>query len=183
MGYSAGGHLVALLGTTGTVEGEGEHKHDTRLQAVVAGGRPPAIFAKFLLPAPVSWLCGWGGSRQDFPQNYEQASPLAFVTSKSPPMFFFNSTTDELVKPTEQRQWSPPYKRRTSRADVYIADKGNNHVKNAADPDALQKSWGFLREATEPEIIPNERAKCRRKVISFLRAEKVGFEPTSMLFC
>ena len=36
-------------------------------------------------------------------------------------------------------------------ADIYIADKGNNHVKNAADPNALQKSWDFL-----------ERQLCRK---------------------
>jgi len=87
-------------------------------------------------------------------------------------MFFFNSTTDELVKPDGAKAMVAALQAANVEADVYIADTGNNHVKNAADPDALQKSLGFLREATEPEISQRTR-KVPRKVISFLRAEKV----------
>lgn len=144
MGYSAGAHLVALLGTTGTVEGEGDSKRDTRLQAVVAGGAP-CDFRQ--MPLENSRLGYWlGGSRKDVPDNYEKASPLAFVSSKSPPMFFFNSTTDELVKPEPAKAMVAALTAVNVEADIYIADKGNNHAKNAVDPDALAKSWEFLEK-------------------------------------
>lgn len=43
IGYSAGGHLVSLLATTGEAPSEANGNVDTRVQAVAAGGAPNRI--------------------------------------------------------------------------------------------------------------------------------------------
>jgi acetyl esterase/lipase len=98
-GYSAGGHLVALLGTLGEdefrEEGAPADAPSARLQAVVAGGAPCDFR---LLPAGSRRLVYWlGGTRTDKPDAYRVASPAAFISSDDPPMFFFHGERDHLV--------------------------------------------------------------------------------------
>jgi len=100
-GYSAGGHLVSMIGTTDAndgLEGEAEpgfEKFDTRVKAVVAGGAP----------CDFSWieddsrvLTYWlGGSRNKKPEAFRMASPTSFVSADDPPFFFYHGDSDFLV--------------------------------------------------------------------------------------
>lgn len=98
-GYSAGGHLVALMGTAEETP-PADHETarpaiSTRLQAVVAGGAPCEFR---IFPADNSRLAYWlGGTRGERPEAYKAASPLAFVSRDDPPMFFFHGGKDLLV--------------------------------------------------------------------------------------
>jgi triacylglycerol lipase len=98
LGYSAGGHLVALLGATDEscgLEGADADGTSTRLQCVVAGGAP-CDFRD--VPTEDRQLAFWlGGTRADRPQLYELASPAHFVTRDDPPMLFFHGGADSLV--------------------------------------------------------------------------------------
>ena len=83
-GYSAGAHLSALLGVTGT-----------DLKGVVAGGTPTDFRA---IPLDARYLVYWlGGTRRESPEVYKAASPAAFVSEKSPPVFFYHGDNDTLV--------------------------------------------------------------------------------------
>jgi acetyl esterase/lipase len=98
-GYSAGGQLVALLGTLGDddfrEEGVPKNAPSARLQAVVAGGAPCDFRP---LPADSERLAYWlGGTRAEKPDAYRIASPAAFITADDPPMFFFHGARDLLV--------------------------------------------------------------------------------------
>jgi triacylglycerol lipase len=98
-GYSAGGQLVALLGTLGDndfrEQGVPENAPSARLQAVVAGGAPCDFRP---LPAQSTRLAYWlGGTRAEKPELYRIASPAAFVSTDDPPMFFFHGARDMLV--------------------------------------------------------------------------------------
>jgi acetyl esterase/lipase len=99
-GYSAGGHLVTLLGTTDPTCGlEGPdvtpESPDTRLQCVVAGGAPCDFR---IMPADNKTLAFWlGGSRAEKPDLYELASPAKFISKDDPPVFFFHGEHDWLV--------------------------------------------------------------------------------------
>ena len=98
LGYSAGGHLAALLGTTDVssgLEGADTDGTDTRLQCVVAGGAPCDFRA---MPADLRRLAYWlGGTRAEKPRAYELASPANFVSKDDPPMLFFHGDADTLV--------------------------------------------------------------------------------------
>lgn len=98
-GYSAGGHLVALLGA---LDDDDFREPDlaadapsARLQVVVAGGAPCDFR---MLPADSERLAFWlGGTPAQKPEAYEQASPTKFVSSDDPPMFFFHGAADDIV--------------------------------------------------------------------------------------
>ena len=98
-GYSAGGHLVALLGALDDDDfrepGVPADAPSARLQVVVAGGAPCDFR---VLPADSERLAYWlGGTPAEKPDAYREASPASYVTSDDPPMFFFHGETDELV--------------------------------------------------------------------------------------
>jgi acetyl esterase/lipase len=98
-GYSAGGHLVALMGVLSENElrepGLPADLPSARLQLVVAGGAPCDFRT---LPANDSGLAYWlGGTRGRLPNAYRDASPAEFVSKDDPPMFFFHGEKDELV--------------------------------------------------------------------------------------
>lgn len=103
-GYSAGGHLVAMLGTTDAADGlegeivEGLGEFDSRVKAVAAGGTP-GEFSWINGDSPVLgyWL---GGTRNQFPQTYRAASPTSFVSPDDPPFFLFHGDSDLLVPQT-----------------------------------------------------------------------------------
>lgn len=98
-GYSAGGQLVALLGTMNDVDyreqGVPADAPSARLQAVVAGGAPCDFR---VLPENSKQLSYWlGGTRGAKPEAYRVASPAAFISTDDPPMFFFHGAKDLLV--------------------------------------------------------------------------------------
>ena len=105
-GYSAGAHLVSLLGTTDTSAGlEGPDAGDdgvsSRLQAVVAGGTP-CDFRPF--PKDNDMLVDWlGATSAERPELYAQASPAVYVTADDAPIFLYHGDADELV-PLENAQ-------------------------------------------------------------------------------
>ncbi len=141
IGYSAGGHLVALLGTTGKPPCDENGNVDTRLQAVVSGGAP-CEFRSVPERSPVLsfWL---DGTRKDKPENYKNASPTAFASKDSPPMFFFNGTKDVLVPVNRTKPLVDELKKHGVDAELYEID-GAGHIQAARNNEALAKSWQFF---------------------------------------
>lgn len=117
-GYSAGAHLVCLLGTAS----EGK---DARLQCVIAGGSP-CDFRK--IPENLDWLSYWlGGTRAEKPEAYRLASPAAFVTADDPPTFFFHGEKDRLVPLTGPRAMSRQLQRVDVKSELMVLD-GSGHI-------------------------------------------------------
>ena len=116
-GTSAGGHLVALLGTSGDVtalEGNlGETGISSRVQAV-CDHFGPTDFLKMDEQAgsqgqikhdepksPESLLIG--GPIQEMRETVQSASPLSYVTADDPPFFIVHGDQDRLV-PVQQSE-------------------------------------------------------------------------------
>lgn len=110
LGYSAGGHLVCLLGNSLAREAQGAAESDgidqvapagdaaarpPRVRAIVAGGAP-CEFRKVTLDSEqyTFWL---GATRRQAPRIYELASPTHFVCPQSPPTFFYHGEQDRVV--------------------------------------------------------------------------------------
>jgi acetyl esterase/lipase len=106
-GASAGGHLVALLGTTGDVkdlEGNGGNlNQSSRVQCVVDWFGPSDLTIlgdKGNHPdSPVFQLIG--GSLQENKDKARKASPLAYVNKDSAPFLIMHGDQDKVV-PVEQ---------------------------------------------------------------------------------
>lgn len=103
VGFSAGGHLVCLLGTADAkadLEGKGGNaQQSSRVQAVVSFFGPTDFTVKtwtksveeyFLVPF-------LGGKFEDRKAVYRQASPLIYVTKDDPPFLFIHGGKDTLV--------------------------------------------------------------------------------------
>lgn len=87
-GYSAGGYLAAF---TGLIEGP----KSSHIRAIVAGGAPSDLTfypGGDLVPQFL------GGTQQQIPERFKEASPVNYVTPNSPPMFLYHGTDDHLVK-------------------------------------------------------------------------------------
>ncbi len=140
-GYSAGGHLVALLGASGLPPSEREGRPDTRLQAVIAGGAP-CDFQK--IPENMPTLAFWlGGTRREVPDRYRDASPLAFISKDDPPMFFFNGGRDTLVTPDTAAEMVKALKRSGVDAIQHIVADGT-HISTPFNEKALLDVERFL---------------------------------------
>jgi acetyl esterase/lipase len=156
-GYSAGAHLVALLGTTDAEDGlEGTDKPNkkpsTRLQAVVGGGAPCDFRA---MPLDERFLEFWlGGTRREVPDQYRLASPAAFITADDPPMFFFHGEKDELVPLSLAEGMRDQLKLCGCSSDLYVVPM-IGHVAAAMDRTAIQKSIDFLSQQLKaPQTAP-----------------------------
>jgi acetyl esterase/lipase len=115
-GQSAGGHLVALLGTSGDIkelEGDlGNKEHSSRVQAVADWCGPtdlvsvdsqasPECKIDFKSPTnPIATLLGPGRT----PQEYLAASPIKYVRRDNPPFLILHAEDDDVVPVGQARE-------------------------------------------------------------------------------
>ncbi|MES2883397.1 MAG: alpha/beta hydrolase [Pseudomonadota bacterium] len=87
MGYSAGGHLAAMLGVL-------DGPADLRVQAVVDGAGPTDL-RKYKGGKLVPQFLG--GTQSQMPKQFAEASPITHVSKDDPPMFLYHGSWDTLV--------------------------------------------------------------------------------------
>jgi len=133
-GYSAGGHLAALVAT---------HPREgiPRVKACVAGGAPCDLR---LIPSNSSLLSGFlGGTRNEIPDVYDSASPIEHVSSDDPPMFLFHGEADRLV-PIE---FAERMRKRLADEQVdheFFPLAHKTHIMAFVDPEAMRRSLDFF---------------------------------------
>ena len=91
-GYSAGGHLSALVGLQAEEEG-------IPIRAIVAGGAPADLT---ITDSPLVESL-MGGSKSKLPEKFRDASPVSHVSPESPPVFLYHAPKDDLVWPVHVR--------------------------------------------------------------------------------
>lgn len=105
IGLSAGGHLTALLATSGNVkelDGEGGNSHySSTIQAAVPMGAQTDFLSQRTKEISKRedrgqiWRQFLGGSQEDKPQTYRLASPLHHLDKSDPPCWFITGQTDD----------------------------------------------------------------------------------------
>jgi acetyl esterase/lipase len=143
-GYSAGGHLVALLGTmTGDElleDGLPANAPSTRLQCVLAGGAP-CDFRD--IPPNVGFLSYWlAGTPAERPENYRNASPANFISADDPPMYFFSGENDLLVPISSPQQMVASLTKAGVEAAIHPV-KNAGHLQTLFDPVAMHEALAF----------------------------------------
>tara|TARA_Y100001934_G_scaffold36990_1_gene42692 strand:+ start:1798 stop:3555 length:1758 start_codon:yes stop_codon:yes gene_type:complete len=155
IGYSAGGHLVSLLATTGLSKMEDPKGVGTKITAAVAGGAPTDFRpARENSRALSYWL---GGRRRDKPAIYEAASPAAFADRKDAPVFFYNGSADVLVPVKTHRTlgYAGPtalhsaLKKVGVETDLHVI-QGAGHFLAIFNKPALESSFAFLEKHLKP---------------------------------
>lgn len=151
IGWSAGGHLAALLGTTDKAAGfEGSLYPDqsSRVQAVVDffGPADLAGFAKNEL-AQTGMIGPFIGARYaKKPEAHERASPVNYVTRDDPPFLILHGTRDRVVPIEQSRELAARLAKAGVPVEVVeVADEGHGFT-GKADAEATRKTLKFLAE-------------------------------------
>jgi acetyl esterase/lipase len=141
-GNSAGGHLAALLGTSGGVselEGDGDNmQYSSRVQAVcdVAGpvdlealtnSPPKAIFA-------IEELLG--GPLEKNKAKATAASPIHYISKDDPPFLIVHGDSDSLIPVEQSRRFYAELQKAGVTATLKILHVGHQGVMMAAVKDA-----------------------------------------------
>jgi len=105
-GHSAGGHLSALLGTSGedqALEGEvGEAGESSRVQCVIDISGPTNLERMVTGRAGARFLQPWlGGEGETLKSRAREASPVTHVDAGDPPFMIVHGTEDTLVSITQ----------------------------------------------------------------------------------
>lgn len=135
-GYSAGGHLAALLATN-PKEGL------PRLKAAVVGAAPCDLTQ---VPLESKLLVGLlGGTRAKYSDRYADASPITHVSPDDPPIFLFHGSKDWLVPPVASQLMRDALKKNGVWVE-YLVVENKAHMMTFIDSDATGKSFLFLKE-------------------------------------
>ncbi len=138
LGFSAGGHLAALLGTSAGVEAlegraEGSPHASSRVQAVCDVSGPVDLFI------PTNSLIGklsvrgeLHGSASEQPALARQANPTTYITGKEPPFLIIQGDQDKLVVPKHAEVLAAALRAKKVPVTVVIV-KGGGHVPFGAE--------------------------------------------------
>lgn len=145
-GYSAGGHLAALLGASddGAWDPDGrvpDGAPSARVQAVVAGGAP-CDFRNVRAGSRVFvyWL---GKTPGEDPDLYRRVSPAAHAGPGDPPMLFFHGDADALVGIDEPRGMIEVLTAAGVETELLVLP-GAGHIAAAAHPRAISRTAEYL---------------------------------------
>lgn len=138
-GYSAGAHLAALLGHAADDPKLGDPL--TEVKAIVAGGTPADLRlyeGGHLVPGFM------GGSREERPEVFAAASPVAHINPGDPPVFQYHGTLDDYV-PFEQAEHYRAALDQAGITNELFVIRGHGHISAFfADGDAVRASLDFL---------------------------------------
>ncbi|ROH91821.1 alpha/beta hydrolase [Stagnimonas aquatica] len=132
-GYSAGGHLAALLAATGAEAG-------VHLRAVVAGGAPADLSRYPKEPVVLSFL---GGALDTMPERVVAASPALNIDAKDPPVFLYHGARDEVVPLADAQAYQHALVAAGVRSELYVV-RGGDHSRSAMDLGAMLAVLEFL---------------------------------------
>lgn len=168
-GESAGGHLVALLGTTGGVkelEGDGPNKDvSDAVQAVVDWYGPtdmlkmkeqakeqPDIKPAFDADAaagPVGKL--FGGPVQDHKELAEKANPIHYITKDAAPFLIMHGDKDNLVPLGQSRILDEALKAAKVESTLVVVKDNGHGGPGFVSPENRQKIVDFFNEHLKPK--------------------------------
>lgn len=156
-GISAGGHLVALLGTTGEEKefDVGENLNvSSRVQCVVDWCGPtdfeqfdkfPSVIKRDAPDSPITQLLG--GIVPEKLALSRRANPIAFIKKDAPPFLIMHGDKDDLVPQNQSELLADALKKAGAPVKLHIV-KGGGHV--FFNPEANQMVADFLKEQLKP---------------------------------
>jgi acetyl esterase/lipase len=164
-GASAGGHLVALLGTTGGVkdlEGDGPNKDvSSRVQAVVDFFGPTdmlkmkeeadakAAFDADAADSPVGRL--FGGPIQEHKELAEKANPIRYITKDAAPFLILHGDKDNIVPLAQSRILNDALKAAKVESTLVVVEGNGHGGPGFASKENLEKILNFLDKHLKPK--------------------------------
>lgn len=149
-GYSAGAHLACLVGLAPE-----QGAQVARPRAIVAGGAPCDF--GWISPRSRALAYFLGGSREQRPETYRQASPVNHASADDPPVFLYHGNFDRLVPLVSPRRLQTRLREMGVRCDLDIRP-GLGHVMTFFDPRAPRRAIAFLDEVIQNSGDERQRA-------------------------
>jgi acetyl esterase/lipase len=151
LGFSAGGHLVCLLGVAGKEAGfDGKEYADqsSKVQAVVSyfGPTDLSAYANDESAENSTFVPLLGGRFKDKPEAYKNASPINYVTKDAPPFLFVHGTKDWLVPIEQSRSMCKKLKDAGVSAEIVEIEGGSHGFDKADNRKATNSTLKFLAE-------------------------------------
>jgi acetyl esterase/lipase len=132
-GYSAGAHLVSMLGTKDNAQ--------LHLRAVVAGGTPADLTRWPDSPVVKEFL---GKNARENLALSAAASPINHIDANTPPFFLYHGAWDTLVEPEQAKLMADALRAQGVSEELYYLS-GFGHILTAIIPgEALDKGTAFL---------------------------------------
>lgn len=148
LGYSAGAHLVSLLGLVAGTGNDLDMPHggaETKPAAVVAGGTPSDL-RKFTGGRLVPQFLG--GTIDQIPETFAAASPAAHVHAEAPPFFLYHGTADLLVSDDHATDFYDELKDAGVYSELYLLKWRGHLTAFATSGSAIDEAMQFLRRAS-----------------------------------
>lgn len=151
LGYSAGGHLVCLLGLTDEsagFEGKEHPKESSRVQAVVDYFGPTDLAGFARDEVAQRGMVGplIGSKYADDPAAHDRTSPVKYVTKAAPPFLIFHGTADRVVPLDQSRKLAEKLKG-VGAAVRLVEVQGEGHGWDGrANEDSTDLTLRFLAE-------------------------------------
>jgi acetyl esterase/lipase len=137
VGFSAGGHLAAMLGVAGE-----------DLQAVVSffgptdfttRDWPPVLEREVIVPF-------LGGTYSEIPAVYERASPVSHVTKVSAPFLLFHGSEDELVPVDQSKRLAERLRSFGVPVRLVVLEGEKHGFSDAHNQECMKQMMEFLGE-------------------------------------
>ncbi len=151
LGASAGGHLVALLGTMDTRNNSDKalSKYSSRVDCVVDFFGPADFTPKHVKnynPLVMNILVNFfGKTPQEAPALYREASPVTHINSKTVPFLIFQGTSDPLVPYSQSVELYNDLKAKHIEAKlVLFKGEGHGFSKPEDNQTALKDTLAFF---------------------------------------
>lgn len=136
-GYSAGGHLAALIGLDPA----------NGVKAIVMGGAPTDL--SFWPDGRLTGLL-LGGPVKGNEEIYREASPVYDVTKNSPPVFIYHGTNDNLVPLEHPEAFITALRKNGVEHQVYWIEGRSHIMTHLFSVDAVPKAIDFIDENLAP---------------------------------
>ncbi|MCI0363118.1 MAG: alpha/beta hydrolase [Phycisphaerales bacterium] len=158
-GHSAGGHLAALLGTSGNntaFDPEGEKPApSSAVQCVVDISGPIDLTRDSIDGAIAQWL---GGTVDEHPDLAQQASPMTYIDSADPPVLIIHGTRDQLVSIRHAEMFHKGLKEQGVAVEL-LAVEGAGH--GITDRESYRRAAQFFDEHLEGKAASAMRGRDR----------------------
>jgi acetyl esterase/lipase len=157
-GSSAGGHLVALLGTSGdakALEGDGENRGtSSRVQAVVDFYGPADLTRMGAMSGPDSKIDHdapdspesrlLGGPVQQKKELAAKANPITYISKDDPPFLIVHGDADPVVPLGQSELLHAALKKAGVESELVVIKGGGHGGAGFATPDLQVKIAGFF---------------------------------------
>ena len=149
-GYSSEAHLAALLGSLDSPPaGTDQAQQLPRLRAVVAGGIPADLREYAESPIVTRFM---GGTRDEMPERYAEASPLYHVSADDPPVFLYHGKLDFLVEVDQSINYYDALLASGVESELYLHSLRGHMTMFLFGGDAETRAIDFLNRNNEIEL-------------------------------